>query len=79
MKTKIPLSPLSSIKCPPPPLSNYEEKEKKCAKYYMMHVTLRKVYSPLISFKCPHQYLSLTKKKGKRTLSFCVPLSYYAT
>ena len=39
------------------------KRRKKCAKYYMMHVTLSKVYSPNISFKSPHQYLSLTKKK----------------
>lgn len=29
---------------------NSNDEEKKCAKYYMMHVTLSKVYSPLISF-----------------------------
>jgi len=48
-----------------PPSTSFQlwRDEKKCAKYYMMHVTLSKVYSPNISFKSPHQYLSLTKKK----------------
>jgi len=51
------------------------KRRKKCAKYYMMHVTLSKVYSPLISFKCPHHYLSLTKKKGKKEL--CLFVSHF--
>jgi len=29
---------------------NGKKLAKKCAKYYMMHVTLHKVYSPIISF-----------------------------